>query len=234
MWALIPSSTQPNNRLAIFVHGFLGDYLTTWGPLASLLERNADADPDTRDWDFLFLGYPTKSVETYLDISMRIADEWRKASGGLSPYQRQYAELALFGHSLGTLGIRQYLCDTVQHTPNLISRIRGVTFFGSPLNGSPLARWASLVFKVGDALKPDNCQARMLKRWTQVTHSFQPWRPVNIIWGMTDQVVGTARPDLHSFTGDGPPSVNPLGHLAMKIPGGWNDTVISDIKNGLR
>ena len=66
-WALLRRTDQANKKLALFIHGFKGNYLTTWGTLPDLFEKEADKDQDFADWDFLFLGYDTATVQTYLE-----------------------------------------------------------------------------------------------------------------------------------------------------------------------
>src|ERR1044071_4972301 len=133
--ALIRSQDKSNTQLAIFVHGFKGGYLSTWGKLPDLIQQNADTDANFQDWDFLFLGYDTRNVQTYLDIAGLICTEWDKARTGNSPYNRSYTKLALFGHSLGTLGIRQLLCAWSHQPQGMQQAIHSVTLFGTPLNG---------------------------------------------------------------------------------------------------
>src|ERR1700743_605786 len=107
-WALIRRAESPHNsQLAVFVHGFRGNYLGTWGKIPELLANLADSDADLACWDYMFLGYSTRDVTTYLDIAALISTNWRRASLGEAPHRDRYRKLALFGHSLGTLGIRQ-------------------------------------------------------------------------------------------------------------------------------
>ncbi len=54
-----------NTHIAIFVHGFTGDYLKTWGKLPQLLQ----ADPCLDTYDLLFWGYPIRLFLQYEDIS---------------------------------------------------------------------------------------------------------------------------------------------------------------------
>jgi hypothetical protein len=85
--AYIYSSTTKNTKLAIFIHGFNGNFLTTWGKLPDMLYQHADSDKDLAQWDYLFMGYDTGNVETYLDIAQLICSQWNLASAGKLPYQ---------------------------------------------------------------------------------------------------------------------------------------------------
>jgi hypothetical protein len=63
-WALLRRSDAANTGLAMFVHGFRGNYLRTWGALSDFLEQRADADPVLAGWDYVFVGYDTGEVKT--------------------------------------------------------------------------------------------------------------------------------------------------------------------------
>jgi pimeloyl-ACP methyl ester carboxylesterase len=235
LWALIRRTDASNSRLAIFVHGFIGDYLNTWGHLPDFLKKNAGQDADFAEWDFLFLGYSTGEVETYLDIASLISTEWGKAAGGRSPYGHAYGKLALFGHSLGTLGIRQALCGRFNRPPQLLKAIHSVTLFGTPLNGSPLALFG-FVYKIAAALKPANPQLRMLKDWSEGAFAVAPWPNVRVVLGEGDWVVGQKFKELVQWPGDiQPPDEKPLDHTDLSKPNMWTNCAVMDyIRDGLR
>ncbi len=231
-WALL---RQPNGgagrSLAIFVHGFLGNYLTTWGKLPELLQEHAPGEPALAGWDFLFIGYQTKKITTYLDIAHLIATQWEKAAKGRPPFGGAYTRVALLGHSLGTLGIRQLLCAGVLQPPAMLHALHSVTLFGTPLNGSPLANWGASIFggEVAEALKPGNPQLRMLRMWNESVHPHLLWRGVRIILGTDDQVVGSKYGDLIDFAGDEKPSVLlNFDHGSLCKPKDWANSTIRD------
>lgn len=234
-WALIRRQDQPNDKLALFIHGFRGAHLTTWGKLPDMLEKGADNDQDFANWDFLFLGYNTWRVQTYLDIANVIITEWRNAQSGARPYDRKYTKLALFGHSLGTLGIRQLLCAWSGQPANMLGSIHSITLFGTPLNGSPwgtLASWSG--YEIAAALKPENPQLRMLKVWTESAHAIQPWPRVRLVLGQDDQVVGNKFSELIQWHGDHPPDHTAFDHGDLVKPPVWQSKVIDIIGRGLR
>jgi hypothetical protein len=235
-WAFSRRTDRFNQNLALFIHGFFGNYLTTWGTLPDLFEKQADNDKDFADWDFLFLGYKTSSVQTYLDIAKLISTEWNKAETGQRPYDHRYTKLALFGHSLGTLGIRQLLCAWSEQSTNMAGCIHSVTLFGSPLNGSPLATGLGWVGgDIGDALKPKNPQLRMLKSWAGSAYTRQPWPPIRLILGLDDQVVGNQYDELIQWDGDQRPSITtPFDHSTLVKPSSWSSAVVDYIGQGLR
>jgi hypothetical protein len=225
-WAFLPRSNPVNTQLAIFMHGFRGNYLSTWGKLPDLLAINADADAKLALWDFLFLGYNTKSVASYLDISSLIGTQWRAAAAGQPPFGNKYAKLALFGHSLGTLGIRQFLCEWSVHPPaGLAKALHSVTLFGTPLNGSPLA-WLAWGYTIREALRPNNPQLRMLKRWAECARNRLPWPAVNVILGLDDLVVGHEYSELVQWVGDAPVNKIQTDHRALVKPDSWNESAL--------
>jgi len=216
--------------LAIFIHGFLGNHLTTWGRLPELLRANAQSDPVLTAWDFLFLGYSTRKVRSYLDIARVIATQWEKAATGKAPFGGAYTKCALFGHSLGTLGVRQLLCAGVMQPQSMLSALHSVTLFGTPLNGSTLAKYGSLVGgPIAEALEPGNPQLRMLRSWNESVHPFLKWKGVRVVLGMDDQVVGNKYVDLVDFAGDLKPAfLLKFDHGDLVKPKDWTSSTIRD------
>lgn len=231
-WALLRQARGEGGRsLAIFVHGFRGDHLTTWGRLPEMLREHAQADPVLARWDFLFLGYPTRRVAGYLDIARLIATQWEKAASGRPPFAAAYARLALLGHSLGTLGIRQLLCAAVMHPPQMLQVLHSVTLFGTPLNGSPLALFGGTLIggDIAEALKPGNPQLRMLRTWSESMHPYLQWRGVRVVLGTDDQVVGNEYADLIDFAGDAKPAgLLNFDHGDLVKPRHWAKSTIRD------
>ena len=217
--------------LAIFIHGFLGDHVTTWGRLPEMLREHALSESKLADWDFLFLGYPTRDVVSYLDIARRIATPWTKAAAGTEPFAGAYTKFALFGHSLGTLGIRQLLCAGVMQPPQMLRALHSVTLFGTPLNGSPLANYGAKFIggAIADALKPGNPQLRMLRSWNETVQPFLQWKGVRVVLGTDDQVVGNKYVDLIDFAGDSKPSfLLTFDHKDLVKPKDWSKSAIRD------
>ena len=170
-------------------------------------------------------------IASYIDIADLIATMWNKAACGTLPFTTKYQKLALLGHSLGTLGIRQYLCLT----PDANKFLHSVTLFGTPLYGSPLAPKASLIpvldavlnkdlqqlapmytgFSIADALKNGNPQLRMLRAWTKRVYGETKWPKARIVLGTKDLVVMNAPSGFIDFDGDLPHDKIHTGHLDM-------------------
>jgi len=225
-----------NRKLAIFIHGFIGNYLSTWGSLPTLLVNSADDDIDLAQWDYLFLGYSTRRVDTYLDIADLIATAWRRAVGGEPPHRHAYSSVALFGHSLGTLGIRQVLCDTANHRNGILSTLHSVTLFGTPLNGSRLAFFGAPFFTIANALKPMNPQLRMLKAWSDDSFARSAWIPVRVVLGQGDWVVGYKFAHAIEWPGDICPADQiTTNHSELSKPENFKGCAVLDyIRSGLR
>ena len=229
-WAYLPAIPHGRNRkLAVFIHGFGGGYLDTWGNLGELLSERADQRSPFSGWDYLFIGYSTFDIKSYLQISERISTELAIAVTGGAPYTSSYENFALLGHSLGTLGIRQFLCDSVAHSQNdLLGKVQSITLFGSPLAGSALARFVPLA--IAQALTPQGAQLMMLRRWVTCAHKYEPWPEVKLVMGQSDWVVGNTDPYFVDWTNDSKhPEVISQGHVEMVKLKKWGQSRFFDI-----
>lgn len=236
-WALIRACDRQNNGLAVFVHGFLGDHLGTWGLLPRLLQEHAETDSVLNAWDYLFVGYKTRSVESYIDIAHHVGTQLRLAAEGKGAFTHAYQRFALMGHSLGTLGIRQLLCAQPLHALDLSSQLHSVTLFGTPLNGSPLAYFGSIIGgPIAHALQPKNPQLRMLQMWTQCSYEKWNWKKVKVVLGSDDGVVGAEYGDLIRFEGDETPHLRlGMNHSQLCKPDTWAASTVFDlVKDALK
>jgi pimeloyl-ACP methyl ester carboxylesterase len=209
-WAYVRRSDVANRKLVIFVHGFGGSYLSTWGELANFLTQNADDDEKLKTWDYLFVGYETYSIDTYLAIAEIVGSQWRRASTSEPPFDsNHYSSVAIFAHSLGTLGVRQLLCALSKQPEGMTTALKTAVLFGSPLNGSPLAGMGGL-FSIGDlfsgkpaailpnsyrikrALEEGNPELEMLNVWSKTMRKYgkHKFGPTKVILGTDDHVVG--------------------------------------------
>ena len=230
-WAYIPASHGKNRRLAVFVHGYGGNYLDTWGNLPQLLTEYADTKEPFASWDYLFCGYPTLDVRTYLDISVLIATQLTQALSGIDPYVASYENFALVGHSLGTLGIRQFLCDWKSQPAGILGRLKSVTLFASPIAGSFLAHFG--IGAIANSLRPSSPQLQMLKRWTSCAHSREPWPEVKTVVGVGDRVVGQTDSFFVDWTNDNQrPHYIPVGHIEMVKVEEWKNSACLDVLKG--
>lgn len=240
---ILERNDRANDKLAIFVHGYqiadiglFGKPETgAWGNLKDLLHAHADDEQPFSEWDYGFVGYQTSSIGTYLDIADIIATVWAEASQGEKPFSHEYRRLALFGHSLGTLGIRQLLCARSVHPPRLLDALQSVTLFAGPANGSWLAYIAQT--KVAAALVPGNPQLKMLQTWTESVHDLAPWPKVRNLGGLIDPVVNSELWDRIKWVGDVSRTKRTnQGHISINKLWSWESgsTVKDAISSALR
>lgn len=211
LWAHVRRTDVANSRLVIFIHGFRGTYLSTWGRLADYLKQHADDHPVLAEWDYLFLGYETYSIRNFLEIGTIVGTQWKLASNRSPPFDRNnYSQLALFGHSLGTLGLRQLLYAMSEQPDGMLAALKATVLFGSPLNGSALAGLAALApiidvakgkfgallpdsYAIARALEPNSGELKMLHTWNATMRQVAKDKlgPCKVILGTDDLVVGT-------------------------------------------
>jgi pimeloyl-ACP methyl ester carboxylesterase len=242
--------TDRNNiGLVIFIHGFRGTYLTTWGQLSDHLIECSDDHPVLEKWDYLFLGYETYSIGSFLDIAGILATQWDLASRAAAPFEaNRYSKLALFGHSMGTLAIRQLLCAVSEQPAGMLGALESAVLFGSPRDGSWLAGMAGPAARVADAvsgefaallpgsyaickaLQPGNPQLKMLQVWNKTIRCYgrDKFCPTKVILGTDDHVVGQG--GLAEWSGD-EVAKTALDHSQLcKIEAGSDGTVLDYLK----
>jgi len=226
---LIRSSKHINTKLAVFVHGFRGSYLDTWGKLPDLLTENADASEPFASWGYVFVGYSTWRMQTFLDISAVIGTEVTAAQNGDGRYGHKYDRIALFAHSLGTLGVRQLICAASVQAPGLLASLHSVMLFGSPINGSPAARLA-VGYDIREALKPNNPQLKMLRSWSKCAFESSPWPEVRLVIGQDDRVVGARDIFFTEWPNDEKnPRFTAYNHRTLTKPNEWAGSHVVDL-----
>jgi pimeloyl-ACP methyl ester carboxylesterase len=236
-WALLKRAQPENDRLTIFVHGYDGTYLGTWGNLPQLLHDNADEDSVLRKWDFLFMGYNHRTLSTFIDIADRIRDEWERAENGYPSIGRKYKRFALVGHSLGTLGIRQLICASSLQPRDMFSKLHSVTLFGTPMTGSVLA-WFS-PWAIGRSLRPFSPGMTMLHEWVRSAHEHtmafhrDKWPRIKLVHGQADRIVQTHARHMINWPGDDRREANTAsGHIDMTKPQQWDSRLVDLIREG--
>lgn len=234
-WGLLKRTQSENDRLAIFVHGYDGTYLGTWGSLPKLLQEKADQDQVLKDWDFLFMGYDHRTLFTFVDIADRIRQEWEGAENDLRSVGRKYQKFALVGQSLGTLGIRQLLCAPSLQPSDMFKKLHSVTLFGSPISGSVLA-WLS-PWSIGQSLRPFSPAIMMLHEWVRssyehnAAYQHDQWPPIKLVHGQADLVVRSPSRRMIQWAGDDVRHIEAAsGHIDMTKPQSWDSTVVNLIR----
>jgi pimeloyl-ACP methyl ester carboxylesterase len=128
-----------NRRAVLFVHGFTGDWETTWknaGAGSSFLELIA-ADPKLADFDVFSFSYKASylSGASIDDVAVQLH---RAINQSLEPYQ-----LVLLAHSMGGLVCMRYILDRLEHGDEL--PVAGLLLYGTPTTGTALVKLAKLL-----------------------------------------------------------------------------------------
>src|SRR5262249_39863915 len=117
-----------NTSIAIFVHGFTGEYVATWGKLPELLQKDTDLD----SYDFLFWGYPSK----FFGANENIGTTGQHLKTEIDYLPKTYKRIILIGHSMGGLVIRSYIVQALlDGKGNDLQSIKDVILFGTPNDG---------------------------------------------------------------------------------------------------
>lgn len=235
-FALLENKSVNDSGLVIFIHGFWGGYLKTWGKIPNLLQAvdsSVKAPAILRKWDYLFLGYKTGNVETYIDISKILKTNIEDAFKKEKPFNKKYKKITLVGHSLGTLGIRQLLCDYSIHPNGFLNKLHNIVLLGTPINGSFLAHFPFWE-KVSESLKPNNPQLRMLNSWTKTTYSFVKWPLARVVLGTDDKIVGHKYGNVITWNGDAAVRYTGLNHKKLVQASGYHSTFFDILINALK
>jgi|GEM_PF-4091944 len=170
LYAFVTGGEQ-RSKLVIFIHGFDGDYIGTWGDLPYVLKEFADTQTILLNWDYLFIGFET----VWLRSSVRIADELSQwiddALVGEDPFEHPYEEIALVGHSLGTLIVRHCILSAQCRNFATIEAVTRAIVIGQPVFGTTVADFLRLLTfpylrkPVLSELTPGNGFVEQMRRW---------------------------------------------------------------------
>ena len=229
----IYEQSKKNEKLVIFIHGYNGNYISTWGNLQiMLLKRQLGKTIPFDDWDYIFLGYNTSSIESYIDIACILNDKYEEAINGNSIFERKYNKIVLCGHSLGTLGIRQLLCAECLHKVKIANTLKSILLFGSPIEGSILAKFSFK--KIAKALNIMNPQLLMLKQWCESIYNYTPWPKIKIYFGLRDWVVKHNSTFMINWKGDEKAVYPNLDHRKLVKPSAGNNFIIDKLSDELK
>ncbi|MEN8259438.1 MAG: tetratricopeptide repeat-containing protein [Pseudomonadota bacterium] len=135
---LIHKKTANAKSAALFIHGFTGNSVKTWGDFPDLVVM----DDALGDYDVYSWGYPSTLNLTYiLTKSLWTDDPDIKTLGSglrtvLNNALPNYKKLVLVGHSMGGLVIQSYILEALAaQKPEGIGRITEVVLFGTPSGG---------------------------------------------------------------------------------------------------
>jgi hypothetical protein len=130
----------------VFIHGFIGDYVDTWGKLSVLLD-----DPRfNRNYDFVFYGYKTA---LYGDVPA-FDDEAAKLDHLLSRLEENYKSISLVTHSKGGLLAMRALLNRTKDFPSKQSyKIHRIVMFTPLTENVSLNQSPDLVKLLGSESK---------------------------------------------------------------------------------
>jgi len=127
----------------VFVHGFIGDYLNTWGEPSVLL----DDARFNRNYDFVFYGFKTA---LYGDVPA-FDDEAAKLDRVLSNLEENYRTITLVTHSKGGLLAMRTILNRIKEFPaRQPYKIHRIVMFTPLTENVSLAQHPDLVKLLGD------------------------------------------------------------------------------------
>src|SRR4051812_28843255 len=130
----------------VFIHGFIGDYLDTWGKPKVLLD-----DPRfNRNYDFVFYGFKTA---LYGDVPA-FEEEAAKLDGVLTRLQGNYNSITIVTHSKGGLLATRTLLNRARDFPGKQPyKIHRIVLFTPLSENVSLAGQSELVKLLGEESK---------------------------------------------------------------------------------
>lgn len=138
----------------VFVHGFTGDGVGTWGTFPKILE----ADPRLGRFDFYFWQYPSSLNPKYAltkwfwendpDIPTLGQGLGALLDNTIASAEPEYQEIKLVAHSMGGLVVQAYVVDQLHRIrtrqlaaeESVLGRINEIVLFASPSGGLGKAR----------------------------------------------------------------------------------------------
>ncbi|MDC0434180.1 SUMF1/EgtB/PvdO family nonheme iron enzyme [bacterium] len=149
----IINNENENKILVFFVHGILGDKLTTWGEMSNLLA----GEQSTSKMDFVFWGYPSTVFEktSISQIGDLLATEIRNQIS-----ERGYEQIVLVGHSMGGIISRSYVISALQEfRATELKPIKSIITFATPHFGSSTASMIKMLDVIGANQQVDDMAA---------------------------------------------------------------------------
>lgn len=239
-----PLSRRAPRLGAVFVHGWNGDWLTTWCDKARFGERKAGLidflvdDPDTA-WRFYAVRHTAGAFEP-----AKIADVANTIQTFLRTYvYKEVDAVALIAHSLGGLACRQLVLDEIEREPRSALKIFGLLMYGTPNDGTSMARAAGRLWsKAGEEMRTYSGPLEQLNRgWLErVVNGGDPSidmdnrAPIecwNVV-GASDKVVTTASAAHMALLGD--IHTIPKNHRSLTKPVAADDEAVVIARDFLR
>lgn len=166
---VLPLRSNGNEVAIVFVHGFSGDALETWGDFPKYLST----EQGLLGWDIFSYGYATSTFRFETPRLWSADPDIERLALGLKtaaalPPLNQYKSLAFIGHSMGGLVIQEALLEvpSIAFEKQLAQRTSHVILFGTPSGGLKKAFFGSFKPQVrGMGMGPTGFVQRVRSRW---------------------------------------------------------------------
>ena len=187
-----------NATAIVFVHGFIGNYLETWGRFPELVLE----DSELNHCDIMCWGYPSDFVKPFFHLPFigrrlptipEIANALRTELMG----DTDYVDLVLVAHSMGGLVVQKLLVEAgAPAAPNqsLLARIRCVLFYATPADGVQVNKVARFHPQLNELAASQEFVETLRSDWKArvTTDPKDPTRayiPCTVVAGLEDNVV---------------------------------------------
>jgi tetratricopeptide (TPR) repeat protein len=138
----------------VFVHGFTGDGVGTWGDFPKILQD----DPELGEFDCFYWQYPSKLKLSYAvtkwiwqnDPGIKtLGDGLRALLNDTVAASHDYSEIKLVAHSMGGLVVQAYVVEelrriregTLELGESMLRKVNEIVLFASPSGGLRKARF---------------------------------------------------------------------------------------------
>jgi len=204
-------SKSKEKSAILFVHGFRGEVISTWGKTSEYLSH----EEELRNWDLIFLGYNSGLLPNFVDGWLVAVPEIAKIALNISTIintlkKQKYHSVTICAHSMGGLAVQRAIVDM---TDNELAFIRSFVMFGTPSGGLKKARIFKWLNKqTNDLNDKSDFVEDLRKRW--VNQNIEDKLNYLSLAGDKDQFV--------------PPrsSLNPFNKRVLGVIGGNHSTMI--------
>lgn len=168
---LVTHRASSANVAFVFLHGFSGDLVKTWGQFPVFVA----AEPRLANWDIFSIGYTTRLVPDIVGLWSADAPLDRLAELLLTATKytslNTYKSLAFVAHSMGGLILQRALLGQ----PELSGRTSHVFLYGTPSAGlSKAGRFSFLKRQVRDMAETSDFITKLRSQWKA---EFEPNAP---------------------------------------------------------
>lgn len=151
------TSSEPNEKLVIFVHGVFSTSANTWGDVntGNTWPELVRGDDNFKHYDIYLVNYRTTYVTSAPNIYHAAKRELERLKD--KGIFKQYKEIYFIAHSMGGLVTKNLLKQLNRREDEpLLRQVRGVVYLGTPSQGvgvSRLGKWLSFNPQLG-AMEP--------------------------------------------------------------------------------